>query len=458
MTWQIRQGDVREQLRLLPDEMFHAVCTSPPFWQQRSYLPKGHPDKSKEIGSERSIEEYLATMVEVFREVRRVLRSDGVCFIEIGDSFSSGGRVSHGTREGYKQETNRGSVEVGRAPMPDNRKPLDLCNIPHRLGEALCQDGWCWRSTIVWARPNPMPESIRGWSYERHRFKVQAGVRSRQGDPSEEAGWESHGEEMQSTALWEDCPGCEKCTPHEGYVLRKGSWRPTQAHTFVLMLAKSQDYFCDQIAVLEKAAENPHQRGLSQNKREEGTGIRANKSFEQSRPRLVSTRNPRSVWTILTEPTPFAHYATMPTELIRRLLLAATSQKGCCQSCGAPWVRIVDRPASLPVEDYSGEWFEADKQSASRRMLGNVHARRKAGGSHDNPFPPPETKGWLPTCGCHAPVVPMCVLDPFSGAGSTLLTADRLGLDAIGIELNQDYITIARDRLQKESPLFTQEG
>ena len=168
-------------------------------------------------------------------------------------------------------------------------------------------------------------------------------------------------------------------------------------------------------------------------------------------------RNKRDVWEINTQPYPEAHFATFPEKIPERCILAATSEKGNCSKCGKPWVRIVKRHETLPVKDYEGKCSTLDEQHGSRRIQGNVRAWREAGGDHDNPFPPPETLGWKPQCSCEAPSEPPVVLDPFSGSGTTLWVAKRLGRRAIGIDTSSEYCDLAIERNRQQVLIPTTE-
>jgi hypothetical protein len=152
------------------------------------------------------------------------------------------------------------------------------------------------------------------------------------------------------------------------------------------------------------------------------------------------TRNLRNVWSIATSPTPFAHFATMPPDLAERCIKAGTSERGQCPHCAAPWARVVERERS--ARTFVGDGLGWDE----RKATGN-------GGSAG--YSANVTTGWSPTCACpeHKPV-PQTVLDPFAGAGTTLLCADRLGRNGIGIELNPAYAVMARNRLTDDCPLF----
>ncbi|GAH55850.1 unnamed protein product, partial [marine sediment metagenome] len=178
-----------------------------------------------QLGLEPTPELYLQHCIEILREIRRVLRKDGVVFWNIGDSYAGSGSPGGDFRDG------KGGNDYLR---PYNRKggvlkPKDLCLIPQRLMIAAQEDGWWVRSVIIWSKPNPMPESVNGWRWSRHRVKVKKGIGGRRASDKDRplSGISSDSEEGQ--AIWKECPGCPKCLPNDGYVLCKGSWRPTES-------------------------------------------------------------------------------------------------------------------------------------------------------------------------------------------------------------------------------------
>lgn len=149
---------IQADARHLPIESNTVQCvvTSPPYWGLRDYGIAG------QLGLERTPDDYVANLVAVFREVRRVLKNDGTLWLNMGDSYTSGGRSTHGTRIGYKQESNAGCLTVSqsRPECPPGQKPKDLVGMPWRVAFALQADGWYLRSDIIWSKPNPMPESV----------------------------------------------------------------------------------------------------------------------------------------------------------------------------------------------------------------------------------------------------------------------------------------------------------
>lgn len=279
----IYQGDALEALRGLPSESVHCCVTSPPYWGLRDYGIEG------QIGLEKTPEEYVSKMVEVFREVKRALRDDGTLWLNLGDRYMGSWGNYAPTGKGGQRPKNterwqRRAYE-GKAdwrPPTSNKyeglKPKDLVGIPWRVAFALQADGWYLRSDIIWAKPNPMPESVTD--------------------------------------------------------------RPTKAHEYVFLLAKAKRYFYDADAIRE-----PHVRPLHApgNKTHNGRLTASMGHFEE--PNRIwgnpSGRNKRSVWTITTKPFPEAHFATFPTALVEPMILAGTSPKA-CPHCRAPWKRVAE--------------------------------------------------------------------------------------------------------------------
>ena len=152
-------GDARQLLHTLPDDSFHAAVTSPPYWGLRDYGIAG------QIGAEMELADYLTDLVSVFREVRRVLRPDGTLWLNIGDSYTSGGRT---WRDADKKNPARAMSY--RPPTPAGLKPKDLIGVPWRLAFALQADGWYLRSDIIWHKPNCQPESVKDRPTQAHEY------------------------------------------------------------------------------------------------------------------------------------------------------------------------------------------------------------------------------------------------------------------------------------------------
>jgi DNA modification methylase len=257
-------GDCREIMASLPAESVHCVVTSPPYWGLRDYGVAG------QLGLEPAPEEYVANMVAVFREVRRVLRDDGTVWLNLGDSYAGGGGFSPNAPSnlaGAKQTTQHGAKEGGIKPT-GWIKAKDLVGIPWRVAFALQADGWYLRSDIIWAKPNPMPESVTD--------------------------------------------------------------RPTKAHEYVFLLTKSARYYFDADAVREPVTESSVAR-LAQPGLPTQIGSDRVPGKTNGNMKAVgdpSGRNLRSVWTIATQPYPGAHFATFPEKLVEPCVKAGCPPDG----------------------------------------------------------------------------------------------------------------------------------
>jgi DNA modification methylase len=458
----------------LRDGSVHCVVTSPPFFGLRVYKgvePSTWADGWRGLlGNEPSPALYVAHIVEVFREVRRVLRDDGTCWLELGDSFAgTGGFAKSENDHGMPDGT--GETPVGKWQNDYGAaKPLDLLGIPWAVAFALRDDGWYLRSDVVWAKKGCMPESISGWAWQQHRSKV-APAPDRTIHDARASGTGNRRESsgpvaQQPHAVWEDCPGCEDCEKNDGLVLRRGSWRPTRSHSFIFLLAKSDSYYCDADAVREphtskeqnrtadggSVAESPMwtevtgggppHRGLHRVKTAESPHAGGRRQApEPGEPGAFhpAGRNQRDVWHLATTPTPDAHFATFTEEIPRRAILAGTSAKGVCPACGAPWARVVLREigsqeSSVPDDEYARESGGHSRSRSPTVMFRQAMSTRRA------------TSGWRATCACPpAEPVPAVVLDPFVGSGTTVRVAHDLGRLGIGLDASFHYLdTIAR--------------
>lgn len=262
-------ADVRESLRTLPDQSVQCVVTSPPYWGLRSYLPEGSELKGSEIGLESTPDEYVSAMVDVFREVRRVLRDDGVLWLNAGDTYVSnpGDRTKVG---GFQANPNPQRAQAEGA-MSFNKhrsglKPKDLVGIPWMLAFALRADGWYLRSDVIWAKGSCMPESVTD--------------------------------------------------------------RPTRSHEYVFLLTKSQTYFYDANAIKEPSitgdVRKPHGPGQASIGGRPASGHREDANVRTGD---TASRNRRTVWTINPRPYKGAHFATMPPALAE-LCVKAGSRAG----------------------------------------------------------------------------------------------------------------------------------
>lgn len=292
MTVTIRHGDCREVLRTLPDESVHCCVTSPPYFGLRDYGVAG------QIGLEPTPEEFVAELVAVFREVRRVLRADGTLWLNLGDSYAGSGRGGNPTEatstlQGSQASqrasmivrtrpigstareaavTQRGSRlpagfhenagNIGRAwvPPPLGLKQKDLIGAPWMVAFALRADGWYLRQDIIWSKPNPMPESVQ-----------------------------------------------DRCT---------------KAHEYLFLLSKSSRYFYDGDAIREADQFTDHPRSVLEKPEPSGGVLPPHQGLRTSTGRSGNGRNKRSVWHVATNPFPESHFATFPPALIEPCILA----------------------------------------------------------------------------------------------------------------------------------------
>jgi DNA modification methylase len=278
----IWHGDVIECLREMPDGIAQTCVTSPPYWGLRDYGADG------QIGLEATPDEYVKRIVEVFREVRRVLRDDGTLWLNLGDSYAGSGpsgasyqsettkrREAGGMDGSFRVSASlrdRGLTYAEKKPVaPPGLKPKDLVGIPWRVAFALQADGWYLRSDIIWHKPNPMPESVTD--------------------------------------------------------------RPTKSHEYVFLLSKSARYYYDAEAIRESGKDwskggpsigiaETHHYGPNNG----GNGGLKNLASRYKVGEESSSRNARSVWTITTKPYAEAHFATFPIELPERCIKAGSRE------------------------------------------------------------------------------------------------------------------------------------
>jgi len=401
-----------------------------------------------QLGGEPEPDLYISHLIQIMREVRRVLRPDGVFWINIGDSWGANWRGSGKDNASAKQLSVRGTSDFMGQQTKHPYKPLDMVLIPSQLAIAARTDGWYVRSMVVWDKKNPMPESLNGWRWERHKVKVRPRTRgSNKGSmppQSHHAGQVPHRDgsfDTPSDTIWQDCPGCPKCSPNDGYVLRKGSWRPTDSYEFILMLTKTNHYFCDRESVLEQGVyPTGESRQGGDGHKSLNAGSRTTEGLHNKEWVGNGGRNLRSVWSFPTKPGKFNHYAVYPPRLPEICLKSSTSEKGCCPKCGSPWARVIEHH----LENTDG-WGKQTKDATGNLQGSDAVIRNAQGRAGDSVN---RTLGWRPTCSCPpADPTPCRVLDPFSGAGTTALVAEQLGLDSISIDTSGEYIQMSRDRL-----------
>jgi DNA modification methylase len=404
-----------------------------------------------ELGQEATPHEYINNMVYVFAEVHRVLRSDGVLFVNIGDSYATAGK-DRTESQATAMSTLRGgignqiNVLKQKSKLVSDLKKKDKVGIPERFALAMQEFGWYWRDTIIWHKPAPMPSSVSGWRWERCRVKVEASAREFKEHDKLQGARAANGKDFASSAGWTDCPGCDKCRSAGGYVLRRGSWRTTTSHEYIFMFTKSDQYFCDAVAVREPAESSTIERNQYSrviDDPDEQFAVAHDHEF------TGATRNPRSVWRIASGGSSLKHYAMFPPELPRRCIEAATPSHGVCVKCGAPWARIIERVDTGMKQKMGDNW---DTGPGSH---GSFHRNGKEHGQAGVPIMADKTVGWRATCRCGTEErVPATVLDCFGGSGTTAEEAIGMGRRAILCELNPEYVDIIRQRLNSAFPLL----
>jgi len=276
----IYEGDAIERLSELPRESMQCVVTSPPYWGLRDYGVGG------QFGLEKTPEEYTEKMVQVFREVKRVLKDDGTLWLNLGDSYNGSGGAGGDYNKGGLKE---GQPKYGRK-FTNNLKPKDLIGIPWRVAFALQADGWYLRQDIIWHKPNPMPESVTDRCTKSHEYIFLL---------------------TKSAKYFYDADAiCELATGFDGRkdTMFKGSKKyKDSTHTF---------------------HERGHERWKFKNLQDKG---QQNHSFHESRAegnpdKLYPVRNKRSVWTINTKPYKEAHFAVFPPKIPELCIKAGTKE------------------------------------------------------------------------------------------------------------------------------------
>lgn len=320
-------ADCRVALRSIESKSVNCCVTSPPYWGLRDY---GHEDQ---IGLERTPGDYVSTMVEVFREVWRVLRDDGTLWLNLGDTYNSNPSWGRGTStlQGRPQDQVPGKPAAGwfSHAKTDTLKSKDLVGIPWRVAFALQADGWYLRQDIIWHKPNPMPESVKDRCTKSHEYIFLF-------SKSERYYFDSDGIAEPAVALsdrLESGPLLYGGNKAAGYGIRIHSGRAAQPRSH-----KGSKF--------TKGKTAKHQQNRSQSE-ESRTNGKHSKSNKQSAGRRVlenlqkardsgaphdqpfgETRNKRSVWTVTTKPYSGAHFAVFPPELIEPCVMAGCPEGG----------------------------------------------------------------------------------------------------------------------------------
>lgn len=494
----VHLGRSPECLKAIPDGTVHTCITSPPYYGLRDYKtakweggdpkcdhdvqrwggPKqtqgaqsGHASKADrldrqectkcgarrvdfQIGLEQTPDEYISQLVEVFREVRRVLHPTGTFWLNLGDCYANDTKWGGSSGGKHAKDLHGNPGGMGREKRSTGLKAKDLVMIPARVALALQADGWYLRSQIPWVKRNAMPESTAD--------------------------------------------------------------RPSSAVEYVYLFSKEKDYYFDMEAVKVPCSDNPVSEarrnradfgtvgtkaiqgswfGQSGKGKNSGTrswpGIGPKHGGERNRGEeykpmeggsLRQRRNSdwffeswQGLWVEDEEPIAFivnpkacsdAHFATFPSKLVEPMILAGTSEKGCCPKCGAPWGRKVESVPSVSKECPKTQAAH-EARGGTGKPVGTVG---KSGSGRIEGYT--TTLGWQPTCNCPGldgdhpgsdcaeednwPRVPCIVLDPFAGTGTTVVTAMALGREGIGFDISEEYVgKIAKVKVEAAKKGFT---
>jgi DNA modification methylase len=385
------------------DGSVQMIATSPPYYGLRKYagaqdvdwpavdyapMPGLSPMTVEPmrcpLGNEPTLEAYIAHMVLCLREWRRVLRDDGIAFVNLGDSFSGSG--------GAGGDYNAGGLREGqpkfKAGKSTGLKPKDLMMVPARFALAAQADGWWLRSDMIGAKVAPMPESVTDRPTRSHEHIFMLTKRA---------------------SYFCDMEGVKE---------------PLAAST-----------------------EERYNYGWNGRNDDGSGGARTGSAFEKMKNGATmreamggaNGRNMRDVIEWRPQGFSAAHFATWPEAIPERLIRMGTSERGACPYCGAAWRRVVERERVLLREKSSTNGV------AKMRDGGNGYGRNDSGGKWDitqGPATQVITTGFAPTCTCptHEPT-PCVVLDPFSGSGTTAKVAARLGRQGVGVDISQEYLT-----------------
>lgn len=386
-TAQVICGDVIDVLDSMPTASVHTIITSPPYYGLRDYgiPPRRWADGSEcVLGLEPTLGLYLVHLTEVFQHAKRVLRPEGTLWLNLGDSYAGGGRHDEPTI--YK------AAEGGHKPVRAKQRTLtgkDLLMVPAQAALSLQCDGWVLRQDIIWSK------------------------------------------------------GLSFCPTYSGSVMPESTTdRPTWAHEHIFLLAQGVRYYYDQNGCKEPyAASTVKQtagRAYAGRGQKDYAGAGAQNPSDVKR-RVIEAaktgtgRNLRNVWVVPKKSYLGFHFATFNPDLVDPMIRLATSEHGCCPTCGTQWTRKVIKEALPP--DIKAAFDAARGASAGRTGRDDGHTQRKP-----NFVRKVLGETWL--CNCeHEELtpVPATVMDLFSGSARCGIAAVKLGRNYIGIDVNPDY-------------------
>tara|TARA_R110001599_G_scaffold135202_1_gene313483 strand:+ start:190 stop:1845 length:1656 start_codon:yes stop_codon:yes gene_type:complete len=545
MTTKILKGNNLDTLKTLDDQSINTVVTSPPYWGLRDYgtgtweggdpdcphmrttkisintatghkgmADKGHAvgdaiykdicpkcnavRKDSQLGLEDTPEQFAHNLVMLFREIRRVLRDDGTVWLNLGDSYSSGGRRTT-TNQSLRGDKDYG---VTRPAPSEGIKPKDLIGIPWRVAFALQQDGWYLRQDIIWHKPNPMPESVTDRCTKAHEYIFllsksskyyydNEAIKEDLADSSvvrlsQQSLFEQEGSDRvpfktngKMKAVYSKSHG--KYATKENEAAHRQGIHANRGENLVEVrnnLPKQKDLvsFLKKKTNAKKLAENTDiplskiehwfrndKSGFSYPTKEDWFKVREfiddwSKEFNEIDTGLSSyelktdevlvsgKRNKRSVWTVTTKPFKGAHFATFPMDLIAPCVLAGCPEK-ICVDCGEPYVRELE---SVSVK--RNELPKNDSRYRPNLYDGNY---KDINGKGDAGYNQSKDLGFKKQCDCETNETKGgTVLDPFGGSSTTGIFASANNRNSIMCELNAEYIEIAKNRINKDLGMF----
>ena len=450
---QIIQGDGLTVLKTLPSESVNCCVTSPPYWSLRDYGVEG------QLGLEKTFEEYITKLCDIFDEVKRALRKDGTCWVNIGDTYSAT-RWSNTPSTSFNPKCADVLIEKNT-----NLQDKCLCLIPQRFAIEMVNRGWILRNTLIWHKPNCMPESAKDrftvdfeyvfffsksnktlfWTNEKTLECVSKKPKGTKGIEGKD--W-----------VWRECPKCqgegiieeEACPRCKGLKIIKHSfWR---GHDYWFE-QQFQDYAPDTLPRRDrglnvnkwtKGADGQTPHNLSQPRLRKERGYKTKKmSNEIHRQQHHGSdincgekgRNRRTVWTIATKSFKGAHFAVFPETLIEPIIEAGCP-KYVCKKCGLARVKILE-----PTEEYKEYLGKGNLKEHHVGQDTKTKFKVKTNAEYYN-------KGYT-DCGCGAGFRKGITLDMFMGAGTTAKVALKQGKSYLGIELKKEYIDMANEGIKK---------
>lgn len=426
----ILQGNCLDKLKELPDQSINTCITSPPYWGLRDY------DEDKQLGMEDTPEEFVNNLVEVFREVKRVLRDDGTVWLNLGDSFCGTGNKGNHTDPKHKE--GRSGQKVALNNKVEGLKSKDLVGIPWRVAFALQQDGWYLRQDIIWHKPNPMPESVRDRCTKAHEYIFLLS--------------KSPKYYFDNEAIKEDAAQGKK-NKRSVWTVTTKPFKGAHFATFPMDLIEP----CVLAGCPEKvcvACGTPYKKEIVVEKnltKEQADEIKAN---------LIKTNKEKKPYAIIDKEfrNQVIEYRNLPKhDDLRNYLKQFRSKSN----------YTIDE-----IEQHFGtqaphHWFEKNGSYPSKEDWLVLKTLLKLDDTYDvamtEIFYKSGLKGansyaegdWQRQCNCETNETKSgTVLDCFGGSGTTGIVADNFNRNSILIELNAEYIEVAKKRIEEQGNLF----